>query len=130
MVTNSELRNVEENYADDSPQLRRVLSSGVIGTINNNPYNGSESSRNPVAPDYLRFTTRGLSNGLDSKIAGIEDFTAYNPYIHHTTVGAISSALAGVGINNVDGGAVTFNVMDNLVLASNRFEIYSRQYRG
>lgn len=132
-ATNSERSNIEENYPDDSPQLRRVLSSGIIGSTNNTPYNGSESSRSPVAPDYLSFATTGLSNGLDSKIRGIEDFNAYNPYIHHTAVGSsssVSSTLQGVGINNVGGGITTVNVMQNLVLASIRFEIYSRQYRG
>lgn len=127
MVTNSELRNVEENYADDSPQLTRVLSSGIIGLTNNTVYRGLESNRNSVAPDYLRFSTTGISNGLDSKINGIEDFNAYNPYIHHTPIGALASA----GITNVEGGGpTTIDVMQNLVLASVRFEIYSRQYRG
>lgn len=132
MPTNSELRNIEENYAEDSPQLRRILSSGIIGLAdNNNPYVPLEANRNPVAPDYLRFATTGLSNGLDSKIAGIEDFVAYNPYIHYAPVGSISSALGGAGINNVNGGGLTkVEVMYNLVFASRRFQMYSRQYRG
>lgn len=133
MVTNSELRNIEENYTDDSPQLRRVLSSGIIGLVNNTPYAGSDSSRNPVAPDYLRFAATGLSNALDSKIAGIEDFVEYNPYIHNTPVrgtDSISSALSNAGINNLSDSLTVINIMQNLVLASARFEIYNRQYRG
>jgi hypothetical protein len=126
MATNSEFRNVEENYTDNSIQLRRVLSSGIIGLANDIPYNPSESNRSLAAPDYLSFPTTGVSNGLDSKIKGIEDFVAYNPYIHHAPLGALASA----GITNVDGGITTINVMNNLVLASIRFELYSRQYRG
>lgn len=131
MVTASEQKNVEETYADNSTQLMRPMSSGIIGLTNGLVYAPSESNTSPVAPNYLNFPTVGISNGYLSAISGITDFTAYNSYIHHLTVGG-GAGLGGAGISNFSpsaGGGTRVNVMDNIVLASNRFEIYSRQFR-
>ena len=134
MVTVSEQNNPEENYDDNSVQLRRPLSSGIIGLTNGLTYTPSEANRSPVAPNQLTFDTIGMSNGLASQINGITDFVAYNPYIHHHTVGnasaGISEVLNNAGIGNFDSSTSTqINVMSNLVIASQRFEIYSRQFR-
>jgi hypothetical protein len=134
MVTVSEQKNPEEDYADDSLQLRRPLSSGIIGLTDGLTYTSSEANRSPVAPNQLTFDTIGMSNGLSSKINGITDFVAYNPYIHHHTVGnasaGISEALNNAGIGNFNSSTSTqINVMNTLVVASKRFEIYSRQFR-
>jgi hypothetical protein len=138
MVTISEQKNVEETYADDSIQLRRLMSSGIIGLTNGLTYTPSESNTSSVTPNYLNFPTAGISNGNSSAFYGITNFTAYNPYIHHITVGGdggagnIAGALGGAGISNFSpsaGDVTRVNVMDNIVLASNRFEIYSRQFR-
>lgn len=137
MATISENRNTEETLPDESPALRRVLSSGIIGLTNGITYNPSEANKSPLAPNYLSFPTTGVSNGLASKINGINDFTAYNPYIHHMIVGdlgagSIETTLNGAGINNFSSSSAgtQINIMNNIVLASNRFELYSRQFRG
>lgn len=139
MVTTSEAANPEENYADESAQLRRPLSSGIIGLTDGLTYVPSEANRSSLAPNQLIFETIGVSNGLSSKINGINDFMAYNSYIHHATVGGvvgaegIAGALGGAGINNFSaapgGGGTRIDVMYTLVVASKRFEIYSRQFR-
>jgi hypothetical protein len=134
MVTTSEAANLEETYLDNSVQLRRPLSSGIIGLTNGLTYTPSEANRSPVAPDQLTFAATGLSNGRSSQISGINDFVAYNPYIHHHTVSnasaGISEALNNAGIGNFDSSTSTqINVMNTLVIASQRFEIYSRQFR-
>jgi hypothetical protein len=135
MVTISEQKNVEETYADDSIQLRRPMSSGIIGLTNGLTYTPSESNTSSVTPNYLNFPSAGISNGYLSAINGITDFTAYNSYIHHVTVGGagnVDGALRGAGISNFSGssgGGTRINVMSNIVLASNRFEIYGRQFR-
>ena len=139
MATVSEQKNPEENYLDNSIELRRPLSSGIIGLTNGLTYTASEANRSPVAPNQLTFETIGMSNGLASKINGINDFLAYNSYIHHQTVGGgggaegIAGALGGVGINNFSAapgdGGTRIDVMGTLVVASKRFEIYSRQFR-
>jgi hypothetical protein len=138
MVTTSEQANVEETYDDSSIQLMRPMSSGIIGLTNGLTYSPLESNRSSVAPNYLNFPTVGISNGYLSAISGITDFTAYNSYIHHITVsnngaGNIAGALGGAGISNfsapADGQGTRINVMRSIVLASNRFEIYSRQFR-
>jgi hypothetical protein len=105
--TSSEKKNLSEFVSNISTEL----TSGIIGLTNGLSYNPSELNTNVIAPTRLTFNALGVSNGLQSALDGITDFTAYNPYIHHQ--------------NNV-----TVNVMQNLVVASNRFEIYSRQYRG
>ena len=136
MATVSEQKNPEENYADESAQLRRPLSSGIIGLTNGLTYTPLEANRSPVAPNQLTFETIGMSNGLASKINGINDFLAYNSYIHHQTVGGggaenIAGTLSRAGINNFSapGGGTRIDVMGTLVVASKRFEIYSRQFR-
>lgn len=140
MVTASESNNVEETYADSSTELMRPMSSGIIGLTNGLTYSPLESNRSSVAPNYLNFPSAGISNGYLSAISGITDFTAYNSYIHHVTVGGvgggagdIAGALGGAGISNfsapADGQGTRINVMRSIVLASNRFEIYSRQFR-
>ena len=136
MATVSEQKNPEENYLDNSIELRRPLSSGIIGLTNGLTYTPLEANRSPVAPNQLTFETIGMSNGLASKINGINDFLAYNSYIHHKTVGGggvenIAGALGGAGINNFSapGGGTRIDVMGTLVVASKRFEIYSRQFR-
>lgn len=140
MATTSEAKNVEENYPDNSIQLRRPLSSGIIGLTNGLTYTPLETNRSSLVPNQLTFATTGVSNGLSSKINGINDFLAYNSYIHHQTVGGagagtggIARALGGAGINNFSAapgnGGTRINVMTTLVAASQRFEIYSRQFR-
>jgi hypothetical protein len=138
MVTASESNNVEETYADSSTELMRPMSSGIIGLTNGLTYSPLESNRSSVAPNYLNFPSAGISNGYLSAISGITDFTAYNSYIHHLTVGGgggagnIARTLGAAGINNVSapaGGGTRVDVMSNIVLASNRFEIYGRQFR-
>ena len=111
--TKSEAQGVvpSEYLADTDTALRTQLTSGVIGLTNGLTYNPNSSNRSPVAPNGLVFNTVGVSNGLSSRFNGITDFTAYNPYIHYYNTTKI-------------------NIMPNLVLASARFEIYSRQYRG
>jgi hypothetical protein len=135
MATRSEEANIEENYLDNSAELRRPLSSGIIGLTNGLTYTASEANRSPVAPNQLTFDTIGMSNGLASKINGINDFVAYNSYIHYASLGggaeSIAGALGGAGINNFSapGGGTRIDVMGTLVVASKRFEIYSRQFR-
>jgi len=137
MVTASESNNVEETYADSSTELMRPISSGIIGLTNGLTYSPLESNKSSVAPNYLNFPSTGISNGYLSAISGITDFTAYNSYIHHITVGNngadnIAGALGNAGISNFSapaGAGTQINVMRNIVLASNRFEIYSRQFR-
>jgi hypothetical protein len=134
MVTASEQNNPEENYLDNSVQLRRPLSSGIIGLTNGLTYTPLEANRSPVAPNQLTFDTIGMSNGLASKINGINDFVAYNSYIHYAPLGGGAESIAGTlsraGINNFSaGGGTRIDVMGTLVVASKRFEIYSRQFR-
>jgi hypothetical protein len=138
MVTTSEQANIEETYADNSIQLMRPMSSGIIGLTNGLTYSPLESNRSSIAPNYLNFPSAGISNGYLSAISGITDFTAYNSYIHHITVsnngaGNIAGALGNAGISNfsapADGQGTRINVMRSIVLASNRFEIYGRQFR-
>ena len=129
--TVSESRNAEETYADNSVQLRREMSSGIIGLTNGIVYIPLESNINPVAPSGLIFPTIGVSSGYLSATSGITDFTAYNPYIHHVSVGAgVGGALNNAGISNVGSSLTTVNVMNSIVLSSIRFEIYSRKFRG
>lgn len=136
MATTSERANTEEYLPINHPAISGVLSSGIIGLTNGLTYNPSESNRSPLTPDYLSFAAEGLSNGLSAGISGIYDFTTYNPYIHHVAVsdtglGAIGSALNNAGIGNFSSSSsTTVNVMANIVFASNRYEIYSRQFRG
>jgi hypothetical protein len=141
MATNSELKNIEETLPDNDPMLSRAIVNSNNATTTTttagpdapNPVNGS------LSPNYLVFETYGLSNGKASLSNSITDFTAYNSYIHHLTVGGgggagdIARTLGAAGINNVSapaGGGTRVNVMSNIVLASNRFEVYNRSFRN
>lgn len=131
--TNSENNNPSEFLAENNVGLRRILTSGIIGLTNGMAYNPSESNRSPLAPTGLQFATTGVSNGYLMGVSGITDFVAYNPYIHHYAVsagGAISSALNNAGVRNVGSSITTVNVMPNLVMATQRFQIYTRRFRG
>ena len=73
-----------------------------------------------VAPNGLVWNENSnLSNGLASRLvagaAGINDFTIVNPYIHYA-----SSQM---------GSVITFDPRSLLQLATQRFNIYSSQYR-
>jgi hypothetical protein len=61
---------------------------------------------------------QALSNGLYSRsvtgAAGINDFTIVNPYIHYDNTQSV----------------IQFNPMSLLELATQRFNIYSSQYRN
>jgi hypothetical protein len=110
--TPSEASNVEETLPDNDIALRRPMSSGIIGFTQGITYSPNSSVVNPVTPTNLVFGTTGMSNGYQSAVntAGINNFTAYNDYIHNTD-------------------SIRVSVMPNLRLASHRFQIYSRQFR-
>lgn len=72
-----------------------------------------------VAPNGLVWNENpNLSNGLASRLiagaAGINDFTIVNPYIHY---------------ESPPGNVITFDPRSLLQLATQRFNIYSSQYR-
>ena len=127
MSTISENNNLEEKLPNDDRAISPLLSSGIITNSNNIPdsviisqvYRPSNTNTSPLSPVGLAFTENSdLSNGLSSRLtaasSGITDFIAYNPYIHYDSTG----------------GVKTINIMNNIVLASQRFEIYSREYRN
>lgn len=133
--TESEDKNAEERLADSDPMLRRELSSpsGIIGLTNGIVYTPSQANVSPLTPNGFVFPTVGMSNGYSSSLnaSGITDFTAYNPYIHHVAVGAgVTSALNNAGIYNAGTSLTKVEIMNSLVLSSQRFEIYSREFRG
>ncbi|NDB85979.1 MAG: hypothetical protein EB127_25255 [Alphaproteobacteria bacterium] len=75
-----------------------------------------------LAPNGLIWTENSnLSNGLSSRLiagaAGINDFTIVNPYIHYATPQA-------------GGNVIKFDPTSLLELATERFNIYSSQYRN
>jgi len=75
-----------------------------------------------VAPNGLIWPeNNNLSNGLSSRLiagaAGINDFTIVNPYIHYATP-------------QVGGSVIKFDPTSLLELATERFNIYSSQYRN
>jgi len=110
--TSSESLNTEETLADNNVALRRPMSSGIIGLTKDITYTPNAANVSPLAPNNLVFATTGISNGYQSSLdtSGITNFTAYNDYIHNE-------------------GFRRKNVMGTLVLASQRFEVYSRQFR-
>jgi hypothetical protein len=130
--TDSESKNIEETYADNSVQLRRPMSSGIIGVTDGLIYLPSEFNSSSVAPTGLIFSTTGVSSGLFSSIraSGITNFTAYNPYIHYSPLGGLNSTMLEAANNAGVSSTIRINVMETLVFASQRYEIYSRKFRG
>lgn len=105
--------NPSENFADNDRRISPPITSQIRGSTFGIDYNPVEPPISIFAPNGLIFTTDGLSNGYYVGVNGITDFTAYNDYIHYDTSFAVTRG----------------NVYSNLVRASFRFEIYSRQYR-
>jgi hypothetical protein len=104
------------------------LTSGTRPVIHNEPANNGLLRQQGL--DFVETTY--LSNGRSSLQNSITDFLAYNPYIHHQNLtGSTGGLLADIGsLGNVAPQATTINVMQNIVLASNRFELYNRTYRN
>lgn len=124
MPTSSENQNnnPSEFLPDNDPKISKPLTNPVRGVTYGLTYTPNEANRSVLSPTNLEFdqTTpiRTLSNGYQSRVDGITDFTVYNDYIHYA-----SPAISALG------GPRRLNVYGQLVKATFRFEIYSRQYR-
>jgi hypothetical protein len=82
-----------------------------------------------VQPSGLNYLQNDkLSNGLSSLLiaaaSGITDFTIFNPYIHYYPS-------AGGGTGELDESLFAFTIQPSslLIQVSQRFEIYSNQFR-
>lgn len=137
MSTNTENLNLEETLPNNNRAISPLLSSGIITNSNgiadtatiSQVYAPNNNNTSLVAQNGLVFNGNSdLSNGLSSLLtaaaSGITDFTAYNAYIHYDSLGG------GGGFLSSSAPARKINIMNNIVLASQRFEIYSRQYRN
>lgn len=98
-----------------------VIPPGQSVTTTSAPVVNVNSNAVPIlAPNGLIWTENSnLSNGLSSRLiagaAGINDFTIVNPYIHYS---------------NTARNVIQFDPTSLLELATDRFNIYSSQYRN
>lgn len=117
MPTESERNNNPSEFLPpDDRSLSPPITNNISGLTYGLTYNPNESIRSPLSPTNFVFDQcAGLSNGYYSTVNGITDFTAYNDYIHYA--GGLPKT------------PTKFNVFNNLIKATQRFEIYSRKYR-
>lgn len=120
MPTDAENNNNPSEFLQSSArEISKPITNNVFGLTYGLTYSPNASNRSALSPTNLVFDQgTGISNGYVSRVNGITDFTAYNPYIHHAPIGSTGP-----------GQMTSINVMGALVLANFRFEIYSRQYR-
>ena len=115
--------NPSEFLPSGDPKISKPITNPVRGVTYGLTYTPNEANRSVLSPTNLEFDqttpTRILSNGYQSRVNGITDFTAYNDYIHYAPR---TPQLPNATPNR-------FNVYTQLVRANFRFEIYKRQYR-
>lgn len=114
--------NPSEFLPSGDPKISKPLTNPVVGVTYGLTYTPDEANRSALSPTNLEFDqttpTRILSNGYQSRVSGITDFTAYNDYIHYVPPTPPSITPTRV------------NVYNQLVRANFRFEIYKKQYRA
>lgn len=107
------------------PDKTKIPPGQSVSTTPAPTFNVNPNAIPILAPNGLSWNENpNLSNGLASKLvtgaSGIDDFTIINPYIHYSTY-----SLTGMG-----GTVIQFDPTSLLEVATERFNIYSSQYRN